>query len=84
MNRSCRILLGAALVSIAALAFVLVDGTRPRDAQAVRTLARVTGLPAPALAVSYLEPRCRLVLDDAAPVQPGFPAPHTMDFVHGP
>lgn len=84
MNRPGRILLGAAIALIAALAFVLADGIRPRDPDAVRALARLTGLPAPAVAVSYLEPRCRLVLDDAAPVQPGLAAPRTLDFVHGP
>lgn len=83
MNRCSRILLGWAIVLVLALGAVAVDGTRPRDRRDERELARLTGLPGPALAVSYLEPRCDRVLDDASGVQPGLPAPRTMDFSHG-
>lgn len=83
MSRISRIVLGVVLGLAFALAAVVIDAMRPREDLAARRLARLTGLPAPALAVSYRQPRCRLVLDDAAATQPGFPAPRTMDFVHG-
>lgn len=66
------------------LVVVLVAGlTSPANRTGVQVVA-MTRLPGPALAVSYFEPRWRLLDDGAGPLFPGMRSLGAMDFSYAP